>query len=40
MIIWTKHPTTTPISAAYAAYFLVYASAASSPVLLAWLADM
>jgi hypothetical protein len=40
MTIWTRHPNSVPIAAAYASYFITYAVQASGLILLAWFTDM
>lgn len=40
MSIWTRHPNSTPISAAYASYFLSYLSLGTAPLIMAWLSDI
>lgn len=40
MSIWTRNPTGTPISAAYASFFLSYLSLGTAPLIMAWLSDL
>ncbi|KAK3318729.1 major facilitator superfamily transporter [Apodospora peruviana] len=40
MIVWTAHPTTTPIGAAYASYFVLFASNSTAILVLSWAADL
>lgn len=40
MSLWTKHPTTLPLSAAYASYFLSYVPLGTTPLIFAWLSDL
>ncbi|KAK7419051.1 hypothetical protein QQX98_003553 [Neonectria punicea] len=40
MTIWTRHPDTVPLAAAYASYFITYGVQASGIILLAWFTDM
>ncbi|KPM45127.1 hypothetical protein AK830_g1373 [Neonectria ditissima] len=40
MTIWTRHPDTVPLAAAYASYFITYGVQASGLILLAWFTDM
>ncbi|XHG06199.1 hypothetical protein AWENTII_009401 [Aspergillus wentii] len=40
MSIWTTHPITVPLSAAYASYFLAYIPLGTAPLIFAWLADL
>jgi hypothetical protein len=40
MSIWTKHPNTTPLSAAYAGYFINYICLGTAPLIFAWLSDL
>ncbi|GJN66307.1 allantoate permease [Purpureocillium lilacinum] len=38
--IWTTHPTGTPLSAAYAGYFLSHIPLGTAPLIWAWLSDL
>lgn len=40
MSIWTSHPTSTPISAAYASYFISYIALGTAPLIFAWLSEL
>lgn len=40
MSIWTSHSTSTPLSAAYASYFISYISLGTAPLIIAWLSDL
>lgn len=40
MSIWTSHPTSVPISAAYASYFINYIALGTAPLIFAWLSDL
>ncbi|KAK3492769.1 MFS general substrate transporter [Neurospora hispaniola] len=40
MSIWTSHPDTTPVSAAYASYFMTYMSLGTAPLIMSWLSDI
>jgi len=40
MSIWATAPDTTPLSAAYASYFLTYLSLGTAPLVMSWLSDM
>ena len=40
MSIWTSHPTGTPLSAAYAAYFIEYIPLGTAPLIWSWLSDL
>ncbi|GME35087.1 putative transporter SEO1 [Neofusicoccum parvum] len=40
MSIWTSHPNSTSISAAYAGYFLSYLSLGTAPLIFSWLSDI
>ncbi|KAJ4394472.1 hypothetical protein N0V93_003690 [Gnomoniopsis smithogilvyi] len=40
MSVWTRHPTSTPIGAAYASYFISYFSLGTAPLIMAWLSDL
>ncbi|KAJ6445036.1 allantoate permease [Purpureocillium lavendulum] len=38
--IWTTHPTGTPLSAAYAGYFISFIPLGTAPLIWAWLSDL
>ncbi|CAK1363658.1 Pantothenate transporter liz1 [Cercospora beticola] len=40
MSIWTSHPTSVPVSAAYASYFINYVALGTAPLIFAWLSDL
>ncbi|KAF2217823.1 hypothetical protein CERZMDRAFT_80492 [Cercospora zeae-maydis SCOH1-5] len=40
MSIWTRHPTSVPVSAAYASYFINYVALGTAPLIFAWLSDL
>ncbi|KAI3392023.1 hypothetical protein diail_6350 [Diaporthe ilicicola] len=40
MTVWTQHPKTTPLSAAYAAYFILYICQGTAPLIFSWLSDL
>lgn len=40
MSVWTRHPTSTPIGAAYASYFLSYICLGTAPLIMSWLSDL
>ncbi|EOO02300.1 putative major facilitator superfamily transporter protein [Phaeoacremonium minimum UCRPA7] len=40
MSIWTRHPNSTPISAAYASYFMSYLCLGTAPLIMSWLSDL
>lgn len=40
MSLWTKHPDSLPLSAAYASYFLSYVPLGTAPLIFAWLSDL
>lgn len=40
MSIWIEHPTTVPVSAAYASYFIAYIPLGTAPLIFAWLSDI
>lgn len=40
MSVWTSHPLTTPLTAAYAAYFISYICLGTAPLIFAWLSDL
>ncbi|KAJ9627640.1 hypothetical protein H2203_002852 [Taxawa tesnikishii (nom. ined.)] len=40
MSIWTSHPNATPLSAAYASYFISYLALGTAPLIFAWLSDL
>lgn len=40
MSIWTQHPKTTPLSAAYASYFILYLCQGTAPLIFSWLSDL
>ncbi|CAG9945126.1 unnamed protein product [Clonostachys rosea f. rosea IK726] len=40
MTIWTTHPMSTPISAAYVSYFLSYIALGTAPLIFSWLSDL
>lgn len=40
MSVWTSHPDTTPVSAAYTSYFLTYMSLGTAPLIMSWLSDI
>jgi hypothetical protein len=37
---WTSHPSSTPISAAYASYFISYICLGTAPLIFAWLSEL
>lgn len=40
MSVWTTHPDTTPVAAAYASYFISYMCLGTAPLIFAWLSDL
>jgi hypothetical protein len=40
MSIWTKHPASVALSAAYASYFISYIALGTAPLIFAWLSDL
>ena len=40
MSVWTAHPVKTPISNAYASYFMMYLSLGTTPLVMSWLSDL
>ncbi|KAK4499541.1 hypothetical protein PRZ48_010057 [Zasmidium cellare] len=40
MSIWTSHPSSVAISAAYASYFINYLALGTAPLIFAWLSDL
>lgn len=40
MTIWTRKPLSTPLSAAYASYFISFMCGGSSILLLSWASDL
>lgn len=40
MSVWTAHPQSTPLSAAYAAYFIQRIALGTAPLIWAWLSDL
>ncbi|KAJ4555374.1 hypothetical protein HRR80_003079 [Exophiala dermatitidis] len=40
MSIWTSHPNSVSLSAAYASYFLSYITLGTAPLIFAWLSDL
>ncbi|OAA62130.1 Major facilitator superfamily transporter [Cordyceps fumosorosea ARSEF 2679] len=40
MSVWTTHPQATPLSAAYAAYFIQRTALGTAPLIWAWLSDL
>lgn len=40
MSIWTSHPDSTPLAAAYAGYFISYIPLGTAPLIMAWLSDI
>ncbi|KAK3952817.1 MFS general substrate transporter [Pseudoneurospora amorphoporcata] len=40
MSVWTSCPDTTPVSAAYASYFMTYMSLGTAPLIMSWLSDI
>ncbi|KAK0640733.1 major facilitator superfamily domain-containing protein [Cercophora newfieldiana] len=40
MSIWTSDPINTPLSAAYASYFMTYMSLGTAPLVMSWLSDL
>jgi hypothetical protein len=40
MSIWTSDPNHTPVSAAYASYFMTYLSLGTAPLVMSWLSDL
>lgn len=40
MSVWTAHPDDTPLSAAYASYFMTYMSLGTTPLVMSWLSDL
>ncbi|OOO06664.1 major facilitator superfamily MFS_1 [Aspergillus oryzae] len=40
MSIWTRHPTSVDVSAAYASYFIAHTCLGTAPLIFAWLSDL
>ncbi|KAF2765340.1 putative allantoate permease [Teratosphaeria nubilosa] len=40
MFIWTSHPSSVPLAAAYASYFISYMALGTAPLIFAWLSDL
>lgn len=40
MSIWTSHPSSTPLSTAYASYFISYLCLGTAPLIFSWLSDL
>jgi hypothetical protein len=40
MSVWTSDPVNTPLSAAYASYFMTYLSLGTAPLVMSWLSDL
>lgn len=40
MSVWTRHPDSTPIGAAYASFFLSYMCLGTAPLIMSWLSDL
>ncbi|KAI9842551.1 MAG: hypothetical protein M1837_007064 [Sclerophora amabilis] len=40
MSVWTRHPTSVSISAAYASYFINYVALGTAPLIFSWLSDI
>lgn len=40
MSVWTSHPNSVPLSAAYASYFISYLSLGTAPLIMSWLSDL
>ncbi|KAJ5559064.1 Major facilitator superfamily domain general substrate transporter [Penicillium sp. DV-2018c] len=40
MSIWTRHPASVALSAAYASYFISYIALGTAPLIFAWLSDL
>lgn len=40
MSVWTRHPDTVSLSAAYASYFVNYMVLGTAPLIFSWLADL
>lgn len=40
MSVWTRHPTSTPIAAAYASFFMSYIVLGTAPLVMSWLSDL
>lgn len=40
MSVWTRHPDSTPLSAAYASYFISYLCLGTAPLIMSWLSDL
>ncbi|KAB8237126.1 hypothetical protein ETB97_010302 [Aspergillus alliaceus] len=40
MSVWTRHPDSAPVSAAYASYFIAHICLGTAPLIFAWLADL
>jgi len=38
--IWTSHPDSTPLAAAYASYFISFLCLGTAPLIFAWLSDL
>ncbi|KZF23089.1 MFS general substrate transporter [Xylona heveae TC161] len=40
MSIWTRHPDTVGLGAAYASYFILYMTLGTAPLIMSWLSDL
>ncbi|KAK0629258.1 major facilitator superfamily domain-containing protein [Bombardia bombarda] len=40
MTVWTANPQSTPLSAAYASFFMTYLSLGTAPLVMSWLSDL
>jgi hypothetical protein len=40
MTLWTRHPSSIPLSAAYASYFISYLSLGTAPLIFSWLSEL
>lgn len=40
MSVWTRHPDSTPIAAAYASFFMSYICLGTAPLIMSWLSDL
>lgn len=40
MSVWTSNPGSTPLSAAYASYFISYMALGTAPLIMSWLSDL
>jgi MFS family permease len=40
MTLWTRNPSSIPISAAYASYFISYLSLGTAPLIFSWLSEL